>query len=215
MPAAGWMTLGPPAYFSQWGSLAANRCRIRDGGDPARCVDWAAQGFRSAEEYRRWSDNSCGVACIQSLLHAAGREVPKMARLIDELVGAGAYRVRDDAIAGLIYEPCVRWARERWQLAGVTFPSLTTEQLHGRVAAGGVAIASVSPEIRRTRDAPTRRGGHLVFVFGADDQGLTFHNPSGLAARDAADGIETASAAVLPAARFDQYFAHRGMVFSG
>jgi hypothetical protein len=209
------MTRRPPAYFPQWGSLEANRCRIQDGGDPSGCVDWAAQGFRSAPEYRLWSDNCCGVACLQSLLHAAGREVPPMARLVDELVGAGAYRVRDSAITGLIYEPCVRWARQRWQLAGVTFPSLTTEQLHGHVAAGGVAIASVSPEIRRTRDAPTRRGGHLVFVFGADDRGFTFHNPSGLAAQDSGDGIETASGAVLPAARFEEYFAHRGMVFSG
>ncbi|HEY3981579.1 MAG TPA: hypothetical protein VGM79_30285 [Streptosporangiaceae bacterium] len=214
-PAGGGLTRPPPAYFSQWGSLAANRCRIRDGGDPSGRVDWAALGFGSAAEYRRWTDHACGVACLQSLLHAAGREVPPMARLIDELAGAGAFQVRDDAITGLIYEPCVRWARDRWQLAGVTVPGLSAGQLHGHVAAGGMAIASVTPEIRRPRDEPARRGGHLVLVFGADDRGLTFHNPSGLAAPDSFDGTETAVSAVLPVSRFDRYFARRGMLFAG
>jgi hypothetical protein len=138
-----------------------------------------------------------------------------MARLIDELVEAGAYRVRDDTITGLIYEPCVRWAQGRWQLAGVTVPNLSAEQLHGHVAAGGMAIASVTPEIRRPTDEPTRRGGHLVLVFGADGSGLTFHNPSGLAAPDSFDGTETAAGAVLPVSRFDRYFARRGMLFAG
>ena len=59
-----------------------------------------------------------------------------------------------------------------------------------------MAIASVTPEIRRPDDEPTRRGGHLVLVFGADDRGLTFHNPSGLAAPDSFDGTETAAGAV-------------------
>lgn len=214
-PAAGGLTRRPPAYFPQWGSLAANRCRIRGGGDPSGCADWAALGFGSAAEYRRWTDHACGVACLQSLLDATGREVPPMARLIGELVGAGGYQVRDDTIAGLIYEPCVRWARDRWQLAGVTVPALSAEQLHGHVAAGGMAIASVTPEIRRPRDEPTRRGGHLVLVFGADDRGLTFHNPSGLAAPDSFDGTETAVSAVLPVSRFDRYFARRGILFAG
>lgn len=204
----------PPEYFSQWGSLAANRCRIIEHGDPSGLVSWRAQGFRSAADYRFWSDSSCGVACVQSILHAAGREVPPKAQLIHELVDAGAYQVSDGSIAGLIYEPCVRRLRECWDIRGATFPSLTARELYSAITPSSLAVASVAKDIRTPGSRPPQRGGHLVLVFGAEDGCFTFHNPSGLAREDAEDGVESASGAVLPVERFEWFFASRAMIFS-
>lgn len=204
----------PPPYFSQWGSLEASRCRILDGGDPSRYVDWAAQGFRSLEEYRLWSDSSCGVSCIQSILAAAGQDVPPKAHLIDELVEAGAYQLREGAITGLVYEPCVQWVRSRWHLGATSHRHLTIDELRGYAREGSLVIASVSKEIRWPARTPTLRGGHLVLVFDASDTTLTLHNPSGLRREDTEDGIESARGAIVSLWRFEEFFAHRGMVFT-
>lgn len=203
----------PPEYFSQWGSLEASRFRILDEGDPSKLADWQGQGFRSESEYRFWSDSSCGVACVQSLLQSAGFEVPSKATIIEELVAAGAYKINAGTIAGLIYEPCVVWLRERWNICGTTFPQLTVAQLYDHVAAGGIGIASVSKEIRRPLSRPTERGGHLVFIFGAQDNCFTFHDPSGLAREDAEDGVESARGVLLPVSEFEYFYANRAMIF--
>lgn len=206
--------MAAPPYVSQWGALEANALRVLDGGDPAVVVDWAAQGFSSADDYRSWSDRSCGVACLESLLAAHARAVPDKARLIDELVEAGAYRVGPGAVTGLVYEPCVRWLRARWHLAARTQRSLDVQGIGRALSSGQLVIASVSPEIRWPRRPPTRRGGHLVLVYGAGPDGFVFHNPSGLPAPRADDGVETARGAVLAPARFDRFFAHRGITVS-
>jgi hypothetical protein len=203
----------PPRYFPQWGSLAANYHRVVHGGDAAAYADWASQGFASAGEYRIWSDNCCGVACVQSVLDAAGLAVPAIASLIKELVDVRAYTVGDDGhIAGLIYDPCVRWLRQRWAVAAVTCRELSTDEISRCVRNGGLAIASVSSEIRWPTRPATRRGGHLVLVYSSDDVEYVLHNPSGLSGQHAPDQVESAAGAVVPISLFERFFSHRGIL---
>lgn len=203
----------PPEYFSQWGSLEANRSWILDRSDPSPFVDWSGQGFTSASDYLLWSDNSCGVACVQSLLQSAGRDVPPKAQIIDALVAVGAYKVQQYSIVGLIYDPCVEWLRSRWDIAGATYPRLTVNDLYDHVAGGSLAIASVSKEILWPDSRPARRGGHLVLIFGAKSGYFIFHNPSGLAREDAENGVESARGATLSVSQFECFFAERAMIF--
>ena len=203
-----------PPYVSQWGALEANALRVLDGGNPSAIVDWAAQGFSSPGDYLSWSDRSCGVACLQSLLSAFSLPVPDKAGLIDELVGAGVYVVGAAQVTGLVYEPCVRWLRARWHLEATAHRTLDVREIERALAAGRLVIASVSPEIRWPRRPPTRRGGHLVLVYAARADGLVFHNPSGLPATRADGRTETARGAVLAPVHFDRFFARRGITVS-
>jgi hypothetical protein len=204
----------PPAYFSQWGSLEASYFRVVRHDDVSRYSNWRQQGFDSAQDYRRWGDNSCGVSCVQSVLHSARLPIPPKATLISELTEAGAYVVADDGhIAGLIYDPCVRWLFDRWAIKAETVRELSVSEISECVTGGGLAIASVSSEIRFPYSAPSRRGGHLVLVFASDGEAFTLHNPSGLAARHAPDQVESAQAAVVPIPLFERFFSHRGILF--
>jgi len=204
----------PPAYFSQWGSLEASYFRVVRHDDVSRYSNWRGQGFDTAEDYRRWGDNSCGVSCVQSVLDSAQLPIPPKATLIRELTEAGAYVVAADGhIAGLIYDPCVRWLSDRWNIKAETVRELSVAEISECVTGGGLAIASVSSEIRFPYSAPSRRGGHLVLVFGTDGEAFTLHNPSGLAARHAPDAVESAEAAVIPIGLFERFFSHRGILF--
>lgn len=204
-----------PPYASQWGALEANGPRVLSGADPSALVDWAAQGFESAGDYRDWSDRACGVACLQSALGALAPPPPPMAELIDELVAAGAYVVTGAGVEGLIYEPCARLLRARWRLPARVHPHLGVDELRRAVVGGEVVIASVAPEIRWPERPPRTKGGHLVLVYGAVDGSLVFHNPSGLPADLADGGAETARGAVLDDRCFDRFFARRGLAIGG
>ncbi|MCU4185964.1 hypothetical protein K6U06_16460 [Acidiferrimicrobium sp. IK] len=205
--------LRPPPYRSQFGSLDACVARIRDGSDPAVHVDWAGEGFASADEYRLWSEHSCGASCMQMLLAAAGRPAPPAGQMVAELTAAGAYQRDGDAIVGLVYDPCVAWMRRRWGIEGRTERCLGTADVRRHVAGGAMVVASVAKEIRTPARAPSRRGGHLVLVWDVDDSGLRLHNPSGLPAESADGGVESARGAVVATERFDELFARRAMVF--
>lgn len=203
-----------PPYVSQWGALEANALRVIDGDDPSDVVDWAALGFSSPHDYLSWSDRSCGVACLESLLSSLALPVPARAPLIDELVEAGAYVVGAAQVAGLVYEPCVRWLRARWGLEASAHRSLGLRGIGDALARDRLVIASVSPEIRWPQRQPATRGGHLVLVYAAHDDGFVFHNPSGLPASKADGGMETARGAVLGPESFDRFFARRGITVS-
>ena len=66
-----------PPYFGQWetpgliGAIITGACQAED--DPA----WAASGAESAQDYARWADHLCGVACLRMALAARGIPPPR------------------------------------------------------------------------------------------------------------------------------------------
>ena len=69
---------------------------------------------------------------------------------------------------------------------------------------GEFFIASVSSSIRWPEREPPSKGGHLVLVTAASDQGFRFHNPSG-------HNSATQANALLAPSDFDRFFANRGI----
>lgn len=197
-----------PPYVSQWGDLSCNVAVVERGEDPAPLHDWRADGYESADDYRLWSRNTCGLACLQSVLAAHPERWPRQTKgdVLRAALRWEALTVRPDgSIGGLYYAPFVRWVAHDYGLEAVSRPELPVDELARRVASGRwYAMASVSYEIRRPREAPTHTGGHLVLVFRAEGDELVFHNPSGLPG--------TACAARLPRDAFAAFYAGRGIL---
>lgn len=194
-----------PIYFSQWGDLACNEPVIVAGVDPAELHDWAADGYNDPESYRRWSRNTCGIACLQSVLSLADAfGLKTKADLIAGAVRWGALVPRDDgAIDGLFYAPFVEWVTADYGLQAHTRADLPIGDLTELLANDWLVIASVSSEIRRPDLPATRRGGHLVLAFDVKDEVITFHNPSGLPG--------TADSAECRIPQFREFYAGRGI----
>ena len=202
-----------PPYVSQWGEMACNVAVIERGEDPSALHDWRADGYLSAADYRFWSRQTCGLACLQMILASCparwGRP-PCKAALLADAVAHGVLVPQDDgSVLGLIYAPFVSWVDEAFGLEAVSMPNLPVETLLRAVSSGAwLAMASVSWEIRTPEAEPTHTGGHLVLVYDVDEgpkgPAAVFHNPSGLP--ESAEGVR------MDARRFGRFFAGRGIL---
>ncbi|MGH8968283.1 MAG: hypothetical protein ACRDXB_23560, partial [Actinomycetes bacterium] len=133
--------------------------------EPPGLHDWASHGYRSREEYLFWSRNVCGLACLQSLLHAWTDVRLPMGELVALALDRGCYVVEPTGkVQGLIYRPFMAWVSSQFgfhcELVERTPIGVSTRDLQP----GQVMIASVSPEIRDSDTPEPRRGGHLVLV---------------------------------------------------
>jgi hypothetical protein len=198
-----------PPFFGQWetpaliGAIITGACRAED--DPA----WAESGAESREDYARWADHLCGVACLRMALAARGITPPRARDLAQVLTGYGAYVEQPDGhIRGLIYAPAITWLAEAHGVRAEIILDRMAEDIPPLLADGGLFIASVHPAIRRPAEPAPGKGGHLVLVFGAEGGALRVHNPSGHDAASQAD-------ARLPVADFTRFFAGRGIWLPG
>jgi hypothetical protein len=119
-------------------------------------------------------------------------------------MAAGGYRLTDRGVEGLIYNPFVRYLRERWSIEATVETELSLTRLAGLNREGCLVMASVSPQIRTPSEPSVTRGGHLVLVMGWDADDLLLHNPSGITP-------ESQESVRIHRDLFDRFFAYRGI----
>lgn len=202
--------IGPFPYFSQFASRElVNAFLARQsatGGDPR----WHEAGWASRREYAFWAWQTCGVACLRSILAANGHR-PTPARLTQDLIDCGAYMLDQErrTVDGLIYAPFVEYVLSEWDINSEVRPELTVDELRAEMEKRSrTAIVSVHPTIRDagTSKGPAGRlGGHLILVHSMSPDGIRFHNPSGYWPYAQSD-------VRLPWAEFDKFYANRGII---
>lgn len=143
---------------------------------------WHMSGASDQNEYAQWSFHICGMACLKMLLaHLKNRTIPTI-DLMKQCRDYGGYVVSEDgSIKGLIYRPFVSFIEEKFALQAEVLEQTPIEEIYDLLGQGYVYIASVHPSIRTPEVTPPKQGGHLVYVFGKNDQRqeIVFHNPSG------------------------------------
>ncbi|MFC0407387.1 hypothetical protein [Roseomonas elaeocarpi] len=193
-------------YFSQWESAAMTPEVLRDGKAALRRDPlWRASGAGSVEEYARWADQVCGMACLKMILaHRTSHRWPvlELARGCAEY--GGYVEEADGTIRGLIYAPFTRFVRERFGIEARVVTEVTAADLPTILREADFFVASVHPAIRWPEAEPPGRGGHLVLVTEATAEGVVFHNPSGHD-RAAQEAVR------LPLEVFGGFFAGRGV----
>ncbi len=186
-----------------------------DGMDPILDPRWQESGADSPQEYAYWTGRACGVACVKMCVEAFGGPILPLVAWARRGVELGGYlsELRPDgsqAERGWLHSALADLMRaeglqaEPRALAISDFPTL--------IAAGSLIIASVSYEIG-TPLPVTRKGGHLVVVYGIELQenqvsALILNNPSGRTS-------EMQAGACIPVQRFEQGYTGRAIVVSG
>ncbi|MFZ5932757.1 MAG: C39 family peptidase [Patescibacteria group bacterium] len=194
-------------YFSQWESPTLARKIIRDEISAREDPLWKRSGARSPQEYKLWSSNMCGMACLKMIIkHKFGKDVPTIT-LGKMCMEFGGYEEKTETIDGLYYSPFLRFISHEFGLRGKVAGILTLNRIMKELAQGNYVIASVSYKIRNPESKPATVGGHLVLVLGYDIEKkvLFFHNPSG----DTKESQEYAQVSFL---QFERFFAGRGIV---
>ena len=192
-------------YFSQWETPDMTLAVLADGADVALRRDplWRGSGAETPDEYAVWAANICGMACLKMILATRGEIVPTI-DLARRCTRYGGYVVNEGSIRGLIYAPFVTFVKAEFGLEAQVMTNVATSDIPAILARSRFFIASVSSSIRWPEREPPSKGGHLVLVTAASDDGFRFHNPSGHTSATQAN-------AVLSPADFDRFFANRGI----
>jgi len=192
-------------FFSQWETPDMTLAVLADGADMALRRDplWRGSGAETPDEYAVWAANICGMACLKMILATRGEIVPTI-DLARRCTRYGGYVVNEGSIRGLIYAPFVTFVKAEFGLEAQVMTNVATSDIPAILARSRFFIASVSSSIRWPEREPPSKGGHLVLVTAASDEGFRFHNPSGHTSATQAN-------AVLAPADFDRFFANRGI----
>nr|WP_314074150.1 hypothetical protein [uncultured Roseococcus sp.] len=192
-----------PPYFSQWAS-AELVPEFLEGRPNATDPLWAESGAADLAEYARWAHHLCGMACLGMAMAARG-EAHSIHALRRGVQALGGYVDQGgDDIRGLIYAGAVAWLNARGIPARIVL-----DEPRPRLGPGDLYMASVHPRIRTPELEPPHKGGHLVLVFGTDEEErLRFHNPSG-------HSDATRRDVRMAPAEFDRFHADRGILIPG
>ncbi|ANN58351.1 hypothetical protein A9174_17435 [Mesorhizobium loti NZP2037] len=192
-------------FFSQWETPDMTLAVLADGADVALRRDplWRGSGAETPDEYAVWAANICGMACLKMILATRGEIVPTI-DLARRCTRYGGYVVNEGSIRGLIYAPFVTFVKAEFGLEAQVMTNVATSDIPAILARSRFFISSVSSSIRWPEREPPSKGGHLVLVTAASDDGFRFHNPSGHTSATQAN-------AVLSPADFDRFFANRGI----
>jgi hypothetical protein len=195
-------------YFAQWASPELVQPIVEGQMTADRDPLWRTWGAGTRAEYAFWSWRGCGIACLQMVLGYEYGTQATAKELKDDCVDVGAYVVKDDRVAGLIYRPFTHYARNRWGLSALVETNLTNDLAAQAVREGNLVMLSVHPSIRNPDTVPEQLGGHLVLVVGEWAEGLLLHNPSGFATT----GTQRFASITFEA--LAQFSAQRGVIFN-
>jgi hypothetical protein len=203
-------------YYAQIASPELAEAIFVQGLDPVLDPRWAESGAETPQEYAYWVDRACGVACLKMCVEALGgprRTLVDWARIGVE---RGGYLVRHDENGdadevGWVHSALANLARDAGLQAEARAASL--DEIVEFIQQGYVVIASVSYEAGDDRLPITKKGGHLMVVFGAEyaESGLLafyVNNPSGRRA-------DLQAGARLAVERFAQAYSGRVIIFRG
>lgn len=191
-------------YYSQWESCERAADILAGHLALAEDPNWHRSGARSPQEYARWADHICGMACLKMILAARTGTVYPTLELAQLAVEFGAYVLEGGEIRGMIYAPFVRMIKARFDIDAEVVTNVASQDIAPLLGEGSMFIASVHPSIRWLSGSPPRKGGHLVLISESDRENLVFHNPSG-------HDMQSQRDVVASIGLFGEFFAGRGI----
>jgi hypothetical protein len=211
-------------YFSQWESPELIDRILNHTISAADDPLWKNSGALTSEEYRLWSWNICGMACLKMILGDKFNKTFKTIILGKKCLDYGGYRYNSvitkthrkistdnivpwEFLDGLFYKPFLKFIKKEFDLEGKIIKPLIIADIIRALSDHKYVIASVNPGIRDPKNTPKIKGGHLVLITGYDiKQKLIYiHNPS---------GFYQQSQEHFPVSYsdFEKYSAHRGVI---
>ena len=202
-------------YYAQWESPELVEGILAGKVDPKKDKKWRESGAKDLEEYKLWSWNICGIACLKMVLKywkVGEFKSVQLAKKCTEYGGfdpEGAYLSDDGThlrIPGLFYKPFARFVGKEFGIKVLPTNWLSVNRIKWELARGNMVLASVDSSIRGLPEFTGSK--HLVLMVGYDEKKRTvfFHNPGGYFGKSQMN-VE------MNEQTFGKFFKNRGYVF--
>ncbi len=203
-------------YYSQWESPEFVDSFLSGKLSAEEDPNWKSSGALNRHEYLHWSWNSCGMACLKSVLEYSLKKNIKLYTLAKLCEQYGGYKVHNrylktkeykKSIEGLFYEPFIVFLKNEFGLQASVKKIFIMHDIITELLKKNFVLVSVDPRIRNPKDTSMQIGGHLVLIVGYDfDKKLFYlHNPSGYWSKSQAF-------AKISFKDFGKFFAYKGIV---
>lgn len=180
---------------------------LKDGWPKTSDPDWTLSGATALQEYEKWVTTICGMACTAMALKYFYNQNHQTITLASDALQKKVYREAKHELSDMHYNEYVTWIAG-YHMSATSYSRLSLSGIRHILSKGGLAIVSVSPNIRGYQTAPlTQYGGHLILVTGYSDASgtITIQNPSGFVSQN------THHNHTLSYKNFSLFFAGRGI----
>jgi hypothetical protein len=161
------------------------------------------------ENPERWMNlpqwNWCGICALTMLLDSIHIPHPPLLQMYQATFDFGVYKLIDGKIIGAYHKPLAQYIKKEFHLESSAMRDVTTKKLEEIILNNNFFIASVTPEIRLCPTLPTKKGGHLIFIFGIKNNSFIFHNSTGFFSNNTQCSVE------MPFDLFEKYFSGSGI----
>lgn len=194
-------------FISQFANPEWAEKILKDGLPKTSDPNWKDSGALTVHEYEKWVTTICGMACTAMVLQYFSKGSYQIIQLAKGALKDGVYQEHLNELSSMRYKEYTRWVAG-YGLSATLYSHLTLAGIKHIITAGGLVIASVSPNIRGYQTTSIKQvGGHLVLITGYSDKNnsITLHNPSGFVS------MNTHCDHTLDYDDFKTYFAGRGI----
>mgnify|MGYP006281478941 CR=1 FL=1 len=175
--------------YAQWESKQLVRDIIREKIDTSRDPGWQKSGAKTREEYKMYSWQICGMACLKMILKSIYPEKRyKLVHLAKEAQKYGVYKKKNISditanLDGLFPYPFIQFIK-KYNLKGHRKIGVKENYLAKLILKNKFIIASVHHTIREDNPPQNTKRGHLVLIVGFKVKnkkvlGFYVNNPSG------------------------------------
>lgn len=159
-------------YYSQWESRNLNKRIELHAMEASEDPLWKNSGADSKEEYQRWSENICAIACFKMILDNFGliSKNVKSISLAKQSAEYGAYKYKDNKqkIEGIFWKPFQKFILEKYNIKSCIVNCLTVPKMSRLLIDNQIVFLSVSPFFHYSNKKVkiTKRTGHVILVHG-------------------------------------------------
>ena len=151
-------------------------CQIKDR---EKVEEWANQPSSGNDETKP-EENWCGMCCVKMIAKALVIPMPDLLEMYQTAFDKyGVYKMEKGKVLGAYHKELAKYIETELGLKAITKRNLTVNDVKGIVGGDNFFIASVSSRISDFNVEPKRKKGHLVLVYGFNEQGFFIHNSAG------------------------------------
>ena len=177
-------------------------CQIEN---PQEVENWENQPS-SDDDLTKPEYNWCAMCCVKMIAKALTIQTSDLLEMYQTaFTKYDVYKMENGKVLGAYHKELADYIETELSLKAIAKRNLTVDDVKSIVGEDNFFIASVSGEISDLNVEPKRKKGHMVLVYGFNEQGFFIHNSAGFSR------MKTQKNVLVPFEFFEKCFSRSGI----